>query len=68
MSISVKNFCWLMYVGMISAIPWINKVEDNAFLKHLLSPRERKTQDVFSGILFSFAHLPPITLRGEQVL
>jgi hypothetical protein len=34
----------------------VNYIDDNAFLNYLLAPQERKTQDVFSGIVDSFAH------------
>jgi hypothetical protein len=38
----------------------ISYIDDNAFLKHLLAPLERETQNVFSGIVCSFAHLPAV--------
>jgi hypothetical protein len=38
----------------------INYTDDNAFLKHLLVPLERKTEDIVSGIVCSFALLPSV--------
>jgi hypothetical protein len=35
----------------------INYTDDNASLKHFLATMEWETQDVFSGIVCSFAHL-----------
>jgi hypothetical protein len=47
-----------------TSAPWINHIDDNAFLKHLLASLEQKTQDVFYRYYLQFCASPSCPLRN----